>query len=141
MSSLNQYQLQLLYGLCSDYLEANQFNSPKYLVVTREHAADIEKSGLCELVDIEIGYCNDDFIKNRMSLRFGWAHLTTCISRMVLDDSMQRQFCMDQIDEVIDREIQKAKGIGRILQVDFCHVEYNELKDIVEITTFLKYKK
>lgn len=74
---MNEYQSSLWLHLCLFQIERNKAahndgskeNTP--FAMSNEMADEVKKSGIMEFHKIEIGYNNDDFMRNLMSCRIG----------------------------------------------------------------------
>lgn len=135
---MNRAQQILLRQLCCGFLEQYHVTGEMIYTIPQEVADEIKAYGLCEIVHIELGYNNDDFMHKRMSMKLGVGFSQLFFSKMVCDNS-----------ELIDHELKrdaylsnlKANKRGVNVERDFLHIDYDDTKMILEITTFYKYKK
>lgn len=130
--ALNNKRQQFLLHKLMNYFKGFDTKIPKAF------AKEISDSGLCDLYDIEQAYTDDDFIRDLVSIRIGWAHQFFEITKEVCLETGYLDSFVEDAKKHTERECSERLNLPVVCY--FYHFCYNSYLERLECIFFVKCK-
>lgn len=130
--SLNSNQRQVLTYL----MEQFEVQKTNFIKIPISEGKKVESSWLRNILDIRVGYTDDDFIRNLCTVQIGFVWSQYNLSREICNDENYINYLIKQEEDGVIKEFMNDPAM--IITLNFRHITYDSIREIITVTSFFK---